>query len=219
MSRLLLVAAAATAATRAAAFPAPEEPLAPADLSPATVRHRDVWCGPERRCRETAAALGWTARVVPALADLDAGSWTGRPAADLPVAEVGRFLADPAVAAPGGESVLDLIRRVGSAVVGDPTGAGQRDGDSDRGGSDSDSGGSGTGRGGSGTGIGPGGLRVVVAGAAAVRAGVAALLGMPGLFAVVDVGPLTAVHLTGHGAGWRLRGLLPYPAWRDGLPR
>ncbi|MEU6406430.1 histidine phosphatase family protein [Streptomyces sp. NPDC046985] len=71
---------------------------------------------PGRRCRETAAALGLDAAPDPELAGLDAGRWRGRTLDEVGAAEpdaLARWLADPAAAPHGGESVRNLCDRVG----------------------------------------------------------------------------------------------------------
>lgn len=104
-----------TAATRAAAFPADEpsdEPVqARAPRVDAALR------GPEIRCADTAAWLGLDAEPDHALRDLDAGSWRGQPLGAVQLADpegLARWLSDPAAPAPGGESVADVVARVGA---------------------------------------------------------------------------------------------------------
>ncbi len=82
-----------------------------------------VISSPLRRARETAeiAGGGRTVAVSEGLRETDFGEWEG-----LTFAEVGKkwpdelaaWLADPAVAPPGGESFLDTDRRVGQALDG-----------------------------------------------------------------------------------------------------
>jgi broad specificity phosphatase PhoE len=118
-TRLALVCHAATSATHRASFPADEPILAPP--APLPERVEVAVCGPARACRETAAALGLAAVVEPRLADCDYGRWAGLALESLPADEVGRWLADPSVAPHGGESIVDLITRVGGwldSVVG-----------------------------------------------------------------------------------------------------
>ncbi|OLR93982.1 histidine phosphatase family protein [Actinokineospora bangkokensis] len=115
-TRLTLVSHGATAATRAAAFPR-DEPLldtgpAAADLGRVAVALR----GPETRCAQTAAALGLAAITDKRLRDLDFGGWRGRTLDDVAAAEpdaVTQWLTEPAAAPHGGESVADLVVRVG----------------------------------------------------------------------------------------------------------
>ncbi|WP_189212872.1 histidine phosphatase family protein [Actinokineospora fastidiosa] len=109
-STLVMIAHQPTAATRAAAFPAdePVERPAPADPPRVDVALR----GPETRCADTARCLGLDAEPVPALRDLDAGAWRGLGMDQIAPDALARWLADPAEAAPGGESVAEVIARV-----------------------------------------------------------------------------------------------------------
>ncbi|MFD8753595.1 histidine phosphatase family protein [Kitasatospora sp. NPDC059577] len=96
---------AASAAARAAAgaLPTPARSLA----------------SPSVRCRRTAEALGLQAEPDRRLAELDVGSWRGRTLDEVAAAEpaaVAAWLADPAAAPHGGESVLDLLARVGARL-------------------------------------------------------------------------------------------------------
>ncbi|MFC7614658.1 histidine phosphatase family protein [Actinokineospora soli] len=49
-----------------------------------------------------------------ALRDLDAGAWRGLPLDAVPPGDLTRWLADPTHPAPGGESVADVVARVGA---------------------------------------------------------------------------------------------------------
>uniref|UniRef100_A0AAU1M319 Histidine phosphatase family protein n=1 Tax=Streptomyces sp. NBC_00148 TaxID=2903626 RepID=A0AAU1M319_9ACTN len=74
-----------------------------------------VVVSPGARCRETAAALGLRGTETAALAGLDVGRWRGSTLAEVGADEpdaVARWLADPASAPHGGESVEDLCARV-----------------------------------------------------------------------------------------------------------
>ncbi|WP_354643247.1 histidine phosphatase family protein [Kitasatospora camelliae] len=130
-ARVMLVSPAVGADLRAARFGGDAPPDAAglraatgaAAALPAADRHL---AGPSARCTATAGALGLRARETGELADLDPGRWRGRRleevAAEDPAA-VAQWLADPAAAPHGGESVLDLCARVagwldGEAVVG-----------------------------------------------------------------------------------------------------
>ncbi|MEV6778660.1 histidine phosphatase family protein [Streptomyces syringium] len=78
-------------------------------------------CAPSPRCRGTATALGLSPASVPELRDLEVGDWRGRGLAELSAAEpeaVAAWLADPGAAPHGGESLLDLVARVGSWLDG-----------------------------------------------------------------------------------------------------
>ncbi len=111
----------ATPATRRAAFPG-DEPLEDkararvAGLAGALGRADRVLVAPERRTRETAAALGLTGKIDEALGDCDHGSWAERPLAEIQAeapAALAVWLTDPAADPHGGESIADLIRRIG----------------------------------------------------------------------------------------------------------
>ncbi|HEY2762814.1 MAG TPA: histidine phosphatase family protein, partial [Pseudonocardiaceae bacterium] len=118
-THLTLVSHAPTVATRAARFPDDEPPdehgTAQAGATSGALRRVDeARCGPELRCRVTAAALGVTPVLDPALADLDVGAWRGQRLAELADAEsagLHAWLSDPAAAPHGGESLHDLLNR------------------------------------------------------------------------------------------------------------
>ncbi|GGN94256.1 phosphoglycerate mutase [Streptomyces albiflavescens] len=79
--------------------------------------HEVMFTAPSERCRGTAKALGLDAAVVRELRDLDVGRWQGRSldeVARVAPEEMAEWLTDPAVAPHGGESVSDLVERVGS---------------------------------------------------------------------------------------------------------
>ncbi|HEX6352709.1 histidine phosphatase family protein [Actinophytocola sp.] len=117
-SRLVLISHAATSATRRAAFPA-DEPIETTP-DPMPLRANGYLTAPETRCRQTAAGLGLTADVEPALRDCDHGAWRGRTLDDLDPAAMTAWLTDPAAAPHGGESVMDLIDRIGGWLDGFP---------------------------------------------------------------------------------------------------
>ncbi|GHH71109.1 phosphoglycerate mutase [Streptosporangium violaceochromogenes] len=118
-TRLLLVCHASTPATARAAFPG-DEPLDARGLRRAAGPAPPVGPGPavcavERRCVQTARALGL--RPVPdrLLADCDYGRWSGRTLAQVEAAEpeaLVAWLTDPAAAPHGGESITALLARV-----------------------------------------------------------------------------------------------------------
>ncbi|MBO0850878.1 MAG: histidine phosphatase family protein, partial [Pseudonocardia sp.] len=119
--RLVLLGHAATAATRAAAFPE-DEPLdaggrsGAARLLGAMPRADQVRCAPSTRCRQTAEAAGLHAVPDAGLSGCDFGDWTGRTldevAAENPDA-VTEWLTDPSARPHGGESLTGLLDRVG----------------------------------------------------------------------------------------------------------
>ena len=115
--RLTLVSHAMTDATSAGRFPA-DEPLSSLgvrQLSEMAGQFRaDVAvCGSELRVRQTAQGLGLRATVEPRLSDLDAGSWRGALLDDIDAADIHLWLTDVTAAPPGGESVADLLARIG----------------------------------------------------------------------------------------------------------
>lgn len=71
------------------------------------------------RTRQTAQALGLAAVPDAALADLDVGVWAGRRIDEVAEPDLAAWVADPAAAPHGGESVLDLLARV-RAWIGAP---------------------------------------------------------------------------------------------------
>ena len=117
-TRLTLLCHARLAGWRSMTFPA-DEPIDPAALPfPALElgRFDRLWTAPEQRARQTAAALGPDAMPVPDLRDADYGTWRGRSleqiAADDPPGAAA-WLQDPAAAPHGGESLAQLLDRIG----------------------------------------------------------------------------------------------------------
>lgn len=186
--RLILVAHAAIPATRRGAFPvdgsAASDDVDVAGIEPVILRAAGRLSAPEARCRRTAQALGWDVEVEPGLADLDVGRWAGRDLADLMGTEPAALHAwttEVGAAPHGGESLLDLIARVGAVLDGRTW---------------------------------PDGATALVVAPSVVRAAVAHLLGgLPSLMFGIDIAPLSATELTGHGGRWKLRSLQPWPAW------
>lgn len=118
---------AATAATRAAAFPA-DEPLderglaAAALLEAALPPRCEALCSPALRCRQTAQAAGLRApSLEPALAECDFGDWAGRSLADIEAAEpdaAEAWMRDPQARPHGGESLAAFAARVAAWLDG-----------------------------------------------------------------------------------------------------
>ncbi|MEU8793736.1 histidine phosphatase family protein [Streptomyces sp. NPDC048643] len=79
-----------------------------------------LWVSPGVRCRQTAGALGLDAAVdVPELAGLEVGRWRGATLGEVSAAEpeaVALWLADPASAPHGGESVRAFCDRVAGCL-------------------------------------------------------------------------------------------------------
>ena len=187
--RIVLVAHAATSATRRAAFGVDEEIDSGQVTAPVPVRAGVRLAGPELRCRQTASALGWDVEVDDDYADLDAGRWTGLELGELFAAEPDSMMAwlhDPDTRPDGGESLVDVMTRVGAALDARTW---------------------------------PDGRSVVVTSPLVIRAALVHLLGAPpSLLFAVDVAPLSATVVTGYGGSWKLRGLLPWGTWnvKDG---
>lgn len=134
--------------------------------------------GPSERCRETSEALGLAARTEPALAGWDLARWTGRRLDDVAAAEPARMTAwldDPSAAPHGGESLRNLVGRVGGWL-------------DSLGGPDA-----------------PGADVLAVTEAAVVRAAVVHGLRLPAeAFWRLDVAPLTLTELSGRSGRWNV---------------
>ncbi|OBG22865.1 histidine phosphatase family protein [Mycobacterium sp. 852002-51057_SCH5723018] len=113
--RLTMVSHAMTDAMAVGRFPA-DEPLN--DIGGRRVKSLDTkgdsrhLTAPERRARQTAQLLGLRAVTDPRLADLDCGRWRGHALGELSPQDLETWLTDPACAPHGGESIVDLIKRV-----------------------------------------------------------------------------------------------------------
>ena len=180
--RLVLVTHASTEAATAARFPR-DEPLearghaAAATARGALRRFDGIFRGPERRCEETAEALGLEEAVIhPPLADLDTGAWRGRTLTGLETghpAELAAWLTDPSAAPHGGESLSALADRV-AGWLGERASEGRA-------------------------------RTVAVTHPAVVRAAVLHALGAPvSCFWRLDAGPLTQTRLSHHGGRWQV---------------
>ena len=124
-TRLTFLCASATASSRVGGFPAPDEPLDDGGARKAAAfrlrgaRPDLVLSSPSKAARETADAIGIDATIEPCLADLGFGRWTGRTIAEIADREpspLRRWFADPTAAPPGGESMRELVSRVGAWV-------------------------------------------------------------------------------------------------------
>ncbi|MEH3099971.1 histidine phosphatase family protein [Sphingomonas adhaesiva] len=120
-TRLSVVCAGATAMSRIGGFAAPSEPL---DAAGAAAAARMRWprtaasvvmAGPGEAARQTARAIGGDPHVVPALADMDWGAWSGATFATVQAVAPERLMAwmgAPAGGAPGGEDFAAVVARV-----------------------------------------------------------------------------------------------------------
>lgn len=120
-TRLTLISHAATQAQRRAAFPL-DEPLGEGEIAKIAAlgwkapRAQRILAGPERRAQETARALGLSAAITAELRDCDYGRWRGRELSELQSLDPEGLLAwltDPNANPHGGESIVNLIDRVG----------------------------------------------------------------------------------------------------------
>jgi broad specificity phosphatase PhoE len=125
MLRLYLLAHAPTLAQREGRFPADEGIIQPADpaivarVTPRIGRCDAIWSGPERRCRQTATALGVAAAASDDLAAWPSGAWAGREigwVAEHDPAGLHAWRTDPDFATAGGESLARFVRRVSGWV-------------------------------------------------------------------------------------------------------
>jgi len=116
--RLLVVAHAATSATKALVFGEPGE-LLPGEFRRLRGRTRCWVSGPEAACQATAARLGGNAAATRDLRECDFGAWTGRALVDVASQDpsgLEAWLHDPYAAPHGGESLAELINRVGRVL-------------------------------------------------------------------------------------------------------
>lgn len=124
--RLTLLCHGRIASPRPVAFPV-DEALDPRQLSNLPfLRERlgrldRVYSGPEARTRETAQALGLPVEIMSDLRDGDVGRWRGATFESIAAQDpegVAVWLADPAAAPHGGESIAEVIRRIGTWLDG-----------------------------------------------------------------------------------------------------
>jgi broad specificity phosphatase PhoE len=186
--RVFLLSHAATAAMRRGAFPGNDPLDARAIEAVAAWGQRGRLPAPEDAlvlrspalcAGDTAQALGITAAVVPALADVDYGRWRGLDLGDIAASEpamLAAWLTDVEAAPHGGESFDAVVLRVGAWLAGLDDRA-------------------------------PGGNETILAitHAAIVRAAIVHALGAPSsAFARIEVGPLALVELRRSPRGWLL---------------
>jgi broad specificity phosphatase PhoE len=128
-ARLILICHGSTAAVRTAAFPADEpledrETTRAAELAARLPSADRCWTSPELRSRQTAQALRLDATVEPALRECDHGRWSGCTLREISEREpqgIETWLRDPAAAPRGGETIIEIIRRVGAWLAGEPS--------------------------------------------------------------------------------------------------
>lgn len=120
-TRLSLISHGATPAQRRAAFPL-DESLDQQEVSKINAlgwiapKAQEILSAPERRTQQTTQALGLTAAITPELRDCDYGIWRGRDLSEIQTQDpegVATWLADPTASPHRGESIANLIDRVG----------------------------------------------------------------------------------------------------------
>ncbi len=114
-ARLVFVANAPIDESRGATFPLPTSRIT-ATLEPVEIRSVSTLRGPELRCEQTAIGLGWSSTSEEDLADLDLGSWAGADPMQVMAtdpAAINNFFSFTSIRPPGGETVSELIERVG----------------------------------------------------------------------------------------------------------
>jgi broad specificity phosphatase PhoE len=120
-ARLTFIAHAATDAQRHAAFPL-DEPITEQEIAKIAAlkweapRAKHVWSAPEQRAQQTSKALGLHAVAVDELRECDYRRWRGRRMDEVQADNPDGILAwltDPGAAPHGGESIEELIGRVG----------------------------------------------------------------------------------------------------------
>jgi broad specificity phosphatase PhoE len=117
--RLAVIAHAPTRSTARAAFGGVDELARPQAVKPIKERVACWVCGPEPACISTATRLGGDPQVLDDLRGCDFGSWSGRTLSEISAADpiaLADWLEDPAATPHGGESLLQLIGRVGGVV-------------------------------------------------------------------------------------------------------
>jgi broad specificity phosphatase PhoE len=120
-SRLTLIAHAATEAQKHAAFPQ-DESITERETAKIQASHwrvpkaERIWSAPEQRTQQTSRSLGLQAVITNELRDCDYGRWRGRRIEDIQMEDpegIVTWLTDPSAAPHGGESIENLIGRVG----------------------------------------------------------------------------------------------------------
>jgi broad specificity phosphatase PhoE len=116
--RLLMVAHGITAGARELVFGEPGD-LLPGAIPALSGRFAAWVSGPEKACLDTAKRLAGRAEPIPELRDCDFGSWTGRALTDIASdhpSELESWLHDPHAVPHGGESLAELVTRVGRVL-------------------------------------------------------------------------------------------------------
>jgi broad specificity phosphatase PhoE len=120
-TRITLISNGATSATRNATFPL-DEPLEEKAIALArdlvgTLPSVDrVCCGPDLAGRQTAGALSLDGVPDQQLREINFGRWAGKSLAELQAEDplaLAAWVMDPQATPPGGDSVIDLIARIG----------------------------------------------------------------------------------------------------------
>jgi broad specificity phosphatase PhoE len=115
---------------RDGAFPDPDEPIDGGGRTKAgglSIRPAPnlIVTAPAVAARQTAEILGHAANVEPALADMACGAWRGHSLTDVQASEPEALMAwiqDPASGTPGGESLVEVIKRVSTWMDGQASG-------------------------------------------------------------------------------------------------
>ena len=181
--RLILIAHAETSATRRGVFPSGESlddrgQKAASQFAGTLPKADEVLASPAPAARETALALGIEARLDPALADIDVGTWAGRSVMEIGMQDAEAataWLEDPTFTGHGGESFEQLIARIGGWLE---------------------------------TRTATKGIAIAVTHAAVLRAAAIAALGAhPAAFWTIEAAPLAMLILGSDGRRWMLREL------------
>ena len=117
--RLELIAHGLATGMRESILGAAGQLLEPRSISPVEGRVRTWRRGPEPACEQTAAALGSAAEVIDELRNCDLGWWVGRSLTEVAAedpAGLRQWLTDAEASPHGGESLAQLVTRVGSAI-------------------------------------------------------------------------------------------------------
>jgi len=122
--RLTLLCAGATASSRIGAFPSAAEPLDEGGMRKAKAFRLGptpdlILCSPHQAAIETARAIGVEVQVEPRIGEQGFGEWSGRTMAEVhgvSPKRLGMWLADPVEAPPGGETMAQLVERMGAAI-------------------------------------------------------------------------------------------------------